>query len=103
MALRINVMKDKMHEIGIGNKELSLKSGVPLRTVNNILGEITTNPTIDNLIAITRALGIAVDDVIEDNEPHTIAAHHDAEEWTPEELAEVEEFKKYVRSKRKSR
>lgn len=35
------------------------------------------------------------------SEPSTIAAHHDEEEWTPEELAEIEAFKDYVRSKRK--
>lgn len=30
----------------------------------------------------------------------TIAAHHDDEDWTEEELAEIEEFKKFVKSKR---
>lgn len=30
----------------------------------------------------------------------TIAAHHDEENWTVAELAEIEEFKKYVLSKR---
>lgn len=30
----------------------------------------------------------------------TIAAHHDEEEWTEEELNEIEEFKKFVLSKR---
>lgn len=30
----------------------------------------------------------------------TIAAHHDEENWTAAELAEIEEFKKYVLSKR---
>jgi len=34
-------------------------------------------------------------------EPETLAAHHDDEDWTAEELAEIEEFKNYVRSKRK--
>lgn len=100
MALRIDVMKRRMNETGIGNKDLSLKSGVPLRTVNNILGEITTNPTIDNLIAITRALGLTVDDVIDDDKVYTIAAHHDDEDWTEDELKEIETFKSYVRSKR---
>lgn len=33
----------------------------------------------------------------------TIAAHHDGDNWTKEELAEIEEFKKYVLSKRKSK
>lgn len=32
----------------------------------------------------------------------TIAAHHDEEEWSDEELAEIEKFKEFVRSKRGS-
>lgn len=31
----------------------------------------------------------------------TIAAHHDGEEWTEEELEELENFKEYIKSKRK--
>lgn len=31
----------------------------------------------------------------------TIAAHHDGDEWTEEELEEIEKFKEFVRSKRK--
>lgn len=31
---------------------------------------------------------------------HTVAAHHEGDEWTPEELAEIEKFKDYVKSKR---
>lgn len=31
----------------------------------------------------------------------TIAAHHDGEEWTEEELEEIERFKEYVRMRRK--
>lgn len=41
--------------------------------------------------------------VHEDAPPYninTIAAHHDEEDWTEEELAEIEEFKRYVKSKR---
>ncbi len=32
----------------------------------------------------------------------TIAAHHDGEDWTEEELREIERFKEFLRSKRKS-
>lgn len=32
---------------------------------------------------------------------HTIAAHHDGDEWTEEELEEIELFKEFVRSKRR--
>ncbi|UUG68565.1 transcriptional repressor [Halomonas phage YPHTV-1] len=34
------------------------------------------------------------------DEVDTIAAHHDGEEWTDEELTEIENFKKYLLSKR---
>lgn len=34
-------------------------------------------------------------------DPKTIAAHHDGEEWTEEELEEIEAFKQFVKSKRK--
>lgn len=34
-------------------------------------------------------------------EPVTIAAHHDSEDWTEDELKEIEEIKKYVKSKKK--
>ncbi|MBP3037948.1 helix-turn-helix domain-containing protein [Bacillaceae bacterium Marseille-Q3522] len=33
--------------------------------------------------------------------PETIAAHHDGEEWTDEELQEIERFKEFIKSKRK--
>lgn len=33
-------------------------------------------------------------------EPVTIAAHHDSEDWTEDELAEIEKFKKYVKTER---
>jgi transcriptional regulator with XRE-family HTH domain len=33
--------------------------------------------------------------------PETIAAHHDGEEWTEEELKAIEDFKAFVKSRRK--
>lgn len=37
-----------------------------------------------------------------DDETATLAAHHEKEDFTEAELAEIEEFKKYVLSKRKN-
>lgn len=105
MALNIEKIKRKMLEMNIGNKELSERSGVPLRTVNNILCGITKNPSIDNMIAIARILGSLVEDFVDtDNAipytPTTIAAHHEGEEWTETELDEIERFKDFVKAKR---
>lgn len=103
MALN-EVLKMYMDRMGIGNKELSERSGIPLRTVNNILGGTTANPTVETVKAMAHALNCTLDDVAEDmsykKEIHTIAAHHEGEDWTAAELAEIEEFKKYVLSKR---
>ena len=34
-------------------------------------------------------------------EPVTIAAHHDSDEWSEDELKEIEDIKKYAKSKKK--
>lgn len=45
----------------------------------------------------------AHDDRFGDGSPRTLAAHHDEEDWTEEELAEIEQFKQFVRMKRNNR
>lgn len=102
MALGI-VLKTYMDKNNIGNKELSKLSGVPIRTINNILAGITENPTLETVKALAHALGCTLDELAEtlqDDSIHTIAAHHDSEDWTDEELDEIEAFKKFVLSKR---
>ena len=103
MALN-DVLKMYMDRLGIGNKELSKLSGVPLRTVNNILSGLTVNPTLETVKAMAHALNCTLDDVAEEMKPkselNTLAAHHDGEDWTEDELAEIEAFKEFVRSKR---
>jgi len=37
------------------------------------------------------------------NPIETIAAHHDGDEWTEEELEEIERFKEFVKMKRKQK
>jgi len=38
-----------------------------------------------------------------EEEIETLAAHKDGEDWTEEELEDIENFKKYVLSKRKNK
>lgn len=99
----IEYIKKAKKEKGLTNEELSNRSGVPLGTVNKILSGHTPDPQFETVKAICNALDIslaALDDY-ENRQIETIAAHHDGEEWTEEELAEIEKFKDYVRSKRK--
>ncbi len=63
-------IKRFMDKKNIGNKELSEKSGVPLRTVNNILSGVTENPTLETMRSIAKALGCTLDDF--DDDPDAI-------------------------------
>lgn len=65
MALSIAI-KRRMNQKGVGNKELSDMTGIPLRTVNNIIGGITGNPSVDNIRLIAHALDCTIDDLVND-------------------------------------
>ncbi len=64
-------------------------------------------PDNDTLAKIARFLNVSTDYLLcisDIKHPiETIAAHHDSEEWTEEELAEIERFKEFVRMKRQQR
>ena len=83
------------------------------RNVNSKTGESIT-PSLETFIKVGSAMGTDIDTLIRmvdenqpvyigtnySSEPTTIAAHHNDEDWTDEELAEIEAFKKYIKSKR---
>ncbi|OUQ90105.1 transcriptional regulator [Brevibacillus brevis] len=80
--------------------------GLPPTTLQSMLSRGVGRASIDNVIKVCRALGITVDEL--DNmasnraiDVHTIAAHHDGDDWTEEELEEIERFKEFVKLKRK--
>jgi len=100
----IEYIKEVKKQQGLTNEELSNLSGVPLGTLNKILSGHTPDPQFETVKSICKALGIslaALDDYETQMELNTLAAHHDNEDWTEEELAEIEAFKEFVRSKRK--
>lgn len=67
------------------------KSEPDLETVNRLAGFF--NVSVDYLLGRTN-----VKTPIE-----TIAAHHDGEEWTEEELEDIEQFKEFVKMRREKR
>lgn len=83
--------------------ELSAKSGVPAQTIYSLIRRDASKIEIDSLIKIARALGVTADYFCSDDlseRPHTLAAHFEGEDFTPEELSEIEQFVQFVKSKR---
>lgn len=61
-------------------------------------------PDIETIVKIANYLNVTSDYLLGltnvRNPIETIAAHHEGEEWTEEELEEIERFKEFVRMKR---
>lgn len=93
-------IKDIMKAKGIGNKELSQKSGIPIGTLNKIIYGNTINPTLGNMQALAEALNCKIDDFIEHKKTTTVTLQ-DENDWTPKELEEIKQFKQFLKMKRK--
>ena len=93
-------MKDR----NINKSQLSKESGVPYTTIYGFYKKGTDNIKLSTLKKLSSYFGCSLDyladDDISEDSINTIAAHHDSEDWTEEELNEIEEFKKFVLSKR---
>lgn len=91
-------------KLGLTTEELSAKSGVPVGTLNKILSGATRDPKLETLKAIARVLGLTLSDFDDEQfAPHhtnTLAAHFEGEDFTPEEIEEINNFVKFVKSKR---
>lgn len=83
---------------------------MPWTTLDSILKRGVANSNITNVLKITKELkidteslatGAIVDTVSKQDEPQTIAAHFDGDEYTEEELDEIKQFAAFVKNKRK--
>lgn len=79
---------------------------IPYTTLRSMLSRGIGNASVNNVLKVCKGLGITTDQLEKMAETggdiHTIAAHHDDEEWTDEELEEIRQFKEFVRAKRKT-
>lgn len=66
-----------------------------------------SEPDLTTVAKLADFFGVSVDYLLNKTDIkdpiETIAAHHDGEDWTPEELEEIERFKEFVRMKRQQR
>ncbi len=109
----INKLDILMKERGLNRSQLSKETGIPYTTIDGFYKKGTDNVKLSTLKKLASYFNCSLDYLVDDerecmnmntyDEPeelNTIAAHHDSEDWTEEELAELENFKQYVLSKR---
>ena len=99
MALdKINEIRKLKH---LTIEDLSEKSNVPISTVKKICAGITTNPSLDTMIALARALECTLDDlaVPETTKITAAAAHFDIDKLTPEGIEHYQQFMEFLSEK----
>lgn len=116
---RTELLKKLIIETGMSVKAFSQKSKLPYSTLRSMLERGIGNASVDNVIKVCRTLGITVEQLHEmaendslvpldnkekvdsKNQLKTIAAHFEGEEFTEDDLEDIENFIKYVQSKKK--
>ena len=97
--MTIQEIKQYMKERHITQKELSEWSGIPLQTLRKIFSGLTTNPRIDTMQAIERALGLSAEFEEMPSEIAKIITY--VSQLTDEECEEVSRYIDFVIAKRK--
>jgi len=91
---------------GMTQWQLAERLGMTEANISSYERDKSIPPT-DKLIQIGKILNVSTQfllhgtDEMDHHAIGTVAAHHDGEDWTEEELQEIERFKEFIRSKRK--
>lgn len=100
-------LKIKRMEKNMTLEELGKKTNVSRATIQRYESGVISNIPSDKIELLADALEVSPaylmgweDEKEPEYEIQTIAAHHDGEDWTEEELEEIERFKAFVKSKR---
>lgn len=86
----------------ITQKELAEKLGVKHNAISSWENGVNSID-IDTLFRVCKIFGVTVNDMygMTADEPITLAAHFDGDEYTEEELDEIKQFAAFVKNKRK--
>ena len=118
---RTKILKKLINETGLSMRAFSEKTNIPNTTLYSMLDRGIGNASVDNVIKVCKSLGITVEQLEEmaENDEHvsthkleiinefkklnqleTIAAHFDGDEFTEDDKDDIENFIKYVLSKK---
>lgn len=89
---------------GITIAVLEERLEIPNNTIYQWKEGSKRKPNLERLEKIADYFNVSLDYLrgrSDEKEIETIAAHHDGDDWTDEELEEIERFKEFVKMKRK--
>ena len=92
-----------MEKKNMNANELANRIGVPPTTLYSMIKRDSSRVDIDLIIKIAHALGMTADELLSGEAPevqHTLAAHLEGEDFTAEEIKDIENFVEFVKSKR---
>lgn len=86
---------------GLSQKDIAERIGVAKSTYS-LYESGNREPNVQNIKKIADVLSVSADELLGiDEEPHTIAAHFDGDEYTEDEINKIKEFAAFVKSSRK--
>jgi transcriptional regulator with XRE-family HTH domain len=94
-------LKNARERKGMSQKDVAEEIGVAKSTYS-LYESGNREPNVQTIKKIADVLNVSADDLLGLNEePLTIAAHFDGDEYTEEELDEIKAFAEFVKTKRK--
>lgn len=92
-----------MAKNGINKSILSKESGIPYTTIAGFYTKGTDNVKLSTLKKLSSYFGCTIDYLADDNcnEPMTLAAHFEGDEYTESEMEEIRNFAAFVKNKRR--
>ena len=94
-------LKDARISAGLSQKEVAEQLGVA-KSSYSLYESGKREPDVDKIKKLAQILGVSSDTLLglpEHN--HTVAAHFDGSEYTPEQLDRIREFAKFVKQQEK--
>ena len=93
-------LKEARLKYGLSQKDLSENIGVAKSTYS-LYESGKREPNVDTIKKIASVLNVSADTLLGiDEEPTTLAAHFDGDEYTEDELDEIKQFAEFVKGKR---
>lgn len=93
-------IRAQMQLLHLSYGELAAAAGLTKSAVHRYATGQTDKIPTEALEKLAGALGVTPSYLTGWEQPHTLAAHFEGEEFTPEEMKEIADFVRFVKSKR---